>query len=205
MSVAALSAWLRQRREGLLALALVAAVISVAAVLSRPSGPGEAPDTVVASPTASPSPAVESSPTATTTPTALPTATPTVVPTPAPTPPPPPPPVAVTPKGDEVPRLSFVRIAFLDPPPETEAAELVSIEPAVEGSFVWVDERTLLFAPEFPGWERGGRYRVRVDGAASGLDEDHEHAFTVEGQLEVTYARIHRRRAHERLRLGAPL
>ena len=186
MSVAGLIAWLHQRREGLLALALVAAVIAVAAVLSRPSGPGEAPDTVVASPTASPSPAVEASPTATATPTATPSPTPTVVPTPTP-PPPPPPPVAVTPEGEEVPRLSFVRIAFLDPPPETEAAELVSIEPAVEGSFVWVDERTLLFAPEFPGWERGGRYRVRVDGAASGLDEDHEHAFTVEGQLEVTY------------------
>ena len=40
---------------------------------------------------------------------------------------------------------------------------------------------------EFPGWDRGGRYRVLVDGAASGLDDDHEHAFTVEGQLEVQY------------------
>lgn len=78
-----------------------------------------------------------------------------------------------------------MRVAFLDPPRNADTAELVSIEPAVEGAFVWVDERTLLFAPEFPGWERGGRYRVRVDGAASGLGEDHEHAFTVEGQLEV--------------------
>ena len=164
-------------------------MLALALVLSGPSGRGDEPATPVASPTATPSPAVGASPTATATATATPPATPTVVPTPTPPPPPPPPPppVAVTPDGEEVPRLSFVRIAFLDPPPETEAAELVSIDPAVEGSFVWADERTLLFQPRFPGWERGGRYRVRVDGAASGLDEDHEHAFTVEGQLEVTY------------------
>ena len=186
MSVGGLIGQLRQRREGLLVHAAVVGVLALAVVLSGPSGRGDEPATPVASPTATPSPAVGASPTATATATATPPATPTVVPTPTP-PPPPPPPVAVTPDGEEVPRLSFVRIAFLDPPPETEAAELVSIDPAVEGSFVWADERTLLFQPRFPGWERGGRYRVRVDGAASGLDEDHEHAFTVEGQLEVTY------------------
>ena len=186
MSVGGLIGQLRQRREGLLVHAAVGVVLALALVLSGPSGRGDEPATPVASPTATPSPAVGASPTATATATATPPATPTVVPTPTP-PPPPPPPVAVTPDGEEVPRLSFVRIAFLDPPPATEAAELVSIDPAVEGSFVWADERTLLFQPRFPGWERGGRYRVRVDGAASGLDEDHEHAFTVEGQLEVTY------------------
>ncbi|MCY4456079.1 MAG: Ig-like domain-containing protein [Chloroflexi bacterium] len=189
MSVGDILGGLRRRREGLIALAVAGGVLALAVVLSGPTERSDEP--VAASPTATPSPAAEASPapgaTATPTATVTPTATRPVTPTPIPTPPPPPPPVAVTPDGEEVPRLSLVRIAFLEPPPDTEVAELVSIEPAVEGSFVWVDERTLLFQPEFPGWDRGGSYRVRVDGAASGLDEDHEHAFTVEGQLEVTY------------------
>ena len=189
MSVGDLLSGLRQRRDGLIAVAVAAVVLGLAVVFSGPSERSEESETVVASPTATPSPATEASPTPPSAEmaTATPTATPPVIPTPIPTPPPPPPPVAVTPDGEEVPRLSFVRIAFLEPPPETEVAELVSIEPEIEGSFVWVDERTLLFQPEFPGWERGGRYRVSVDGPASGLDENHEHAFTVEGQLEVTY------------------
>ena len=172
----------------LAAPAAAALLVALAIVLARSEGDDRV-DELVATPEAPTEAPGSPTPTATPTPspTPTPTATPTSTPTPEPTPPPPPAPVVVTPDSEEAPRLSFVRIAFLEPPPESEAEQLVSIDPPVEGSFAWVDERTLLFQPEFPGWDRGGRYRVLVDGAASGLDEDHEHAFTVEGQLEVQY------------------
>src|SRR5690606_8778782 len=51
--------------------------------------------------------------------------------------------------------------------------------------YAWLDERTLLFQPDFPGFTRGGTYAVRVNGASAGLDEDYLQQFTVEGQLEV--------------------
>ena len=66
-----------------------------------------------------------------------------------------------------------------------DGAALVSIEPAIEGSFVWDGDRTLLFQPAFPGWQRGGRYEVRVNAGAAALTEDYVHAFTVGGRLEV--------------------
>ena len=164
---------------------VAAALLVVLAFVLAHSGGGDGEDSLVATPTP---PAEETrSPTATPTPTAPATPTATTTPTAVPTPQPAPAPVVVTPAGEQAPRLSFMRIAFLKPPPETEPAQLVSLDPPIDGSFVWVDERTLLFQPEFPGWDRGGRYRVVVDGTASGLDEDHEHAFTVEGQLEVQY------------------
>ncbi len=96
-------------------------------------------------------------------------------------------PVAVSPGGTEVPRLAVATIAFRVPPSEADGAALVSIAPPVEGSFVWADNRTLLYQPAYPGWERGKRYELRVDAAAAGLSEDHVHAFTVSGGLEVTY------------------
>lgn len=164
---------------------VAAVLLVVLAFVIAHSGGGDGEDMLVATPP--PLADVARTPTATPTPaaTATPTATPTA--TAVPTPPPPPPAVVITPDGEQAPRLSFMRIAFLDPPPETEPEQIVSLDPPIDGSFVWVDGRTLLFQPEFPGWERGGRYHVVVDGAASGLAEDHEHAFTVEGQLEVQY------------------
>ena len=102
-------------------------------------------------------------------------------------PPEPPPPVVVSLGGAEVPRLATLTIAFLDPPPEADGAALVSIDPPVEGSFVRADDRTLLFQPAWPGWLRGQRYELRVDAAAAGLAEDHVHAFTISGGLEVAY------------------
>ena len=172
-------------RWWLLDIAVLGGLAALAIVLGGLLDRDEEPSAAVATPTAGTTATVTASPS----PTATPVVTTTIpaTPTPVPTPPPPPPPVVVTPDSAEAPRLSFMRISFLDAPPETEPSELVSIEPAVEGSFVWVDERTLLFQPVFPGWARGERYAVRVDGAASGLDEDHEHAFTVEGELEVVY------------------
>ncbi len=98
-----------------------------------------------------------------------------------------PPLVAVSPGGTEVPRLAVATIAFRVPPSEADGAALVSIAPPVEGSFVWADNRTLLYQPAYPGWQRGKRYELRVDAAAAGLSEDHVHAFTVSGGLEVAY------------------
>ena len=93
--------------------------------------------------------------------------------------------VSVSPGGTDVPRLATVTIAFNEPPPVADGAALVSIEPAIEGSFVWDGDRTLLFQPAFPGWQRGGRYEVRVHAGAAALAGDYVHAFTVGGALEV--------------------
>ena len=95
--------------------------------------------------------------------------------------------VTITPSGDEVPRLATVRVAFRDVPRLADAARLVSIEPAIEGSFVWDGDRTLLFQPAFPGWQRGQRYELLINGATAGLVRDFTFAFTVEGALEVDY------------------
>ena len=96
-------------------------------------------------------------------------------------------PVVVSPGGEEVPRLAILTIAFGKSPGLTDGSALVSIDPPVEGSFVWADARTLLFQPDYPGWQRGQRYVVVVDGPAAGLTADHSHTFTVEGQLEVAH------------------
>ena len=95
--------------------------------------------------------------------------------------------VAVSPGGTDVPRLAIVTFAFRDPPGERDGAALVSIDPPAEGSFVWADDRTLLFQPAYPGWQRGQQYELRVSGSAAGLAADHVHTFTVGGQLEVAY------------------
>ena len=95
--------------------------------------------------------------------------------------------VAVSPGGAAVSRLATVQIAFRDPPREADGDQLVSIDPPAEGSFAWADDRTLLFQPAFPGWQRGQQYRLRVDADAAGIAADHAHTFTVEGQLAVSY------------------
>ena len=97
------------------------------------------------------------------------------------------PPVVVSPGGEEVPRLAILTIAFREPPGLTDGSRLVSIDPPVEGSFVWADARTLLFQPDYPGWQRGQQYTVVVDGPAAGLTADHSHTFAVEGGLEVAH------------------
>ena len=95
--------------------------------------------------------------------------------------------VAFTPSGGEIPRLATATITFLNPPLVTDAARLVVIDPPIAGSFVWDGDRALLFQPAFPGWQRGQRYLMRVDGPTAGLARDYTHAFTVEGGLEVAY------------------
>ena len=128
--------------------------------------------TAPASPTAAPSPTPSATATPTPTATATSAATPTVVPSPTPTPiaTPEPPLVAVSPAGEAVPRLATVRVAFRNPPALADGASLVRIDPPIEGSFAWADERTLLFQPDFPGWHRGQSYRLIVSAAAAGLD-----------------------------------
>ncbi len=102
------------------------------------------------------------------------------VPTPVPV-------VAVSPGGEEVPRLAALTIAFRNAPPTTDAAAFVSVDPPIEGAFAWLDERTLLFQPDYPGWGRGQQYRVAVAAGGAGLAEDHVHTFTAEGALRVLY------------------
>ncbi|MCY3507294.1 MAG: Ig-like domain-containing protein [Chloroflexi bacterium] len=94
--------------------------------------------------------------------------------------------VVVSPGGEEVPRLAALTFAFADPPATTDEAALVSFAPAIEGAFVWIDSRTLLFQPDYPGWQRGQQYQAIVDAGPVGLVSDYIHAFRVEGQLEVT-------------------
>lgn len=93
--------------------------------------------------------------------------------------------VAVSPGGEEVPRLAALTFAFADPPATTNGADLVSFAPAIEGAFAWIDSRTLLFQPDYPGWQRGQQYQAIVDAGPVGLVSDYTHTFRVEGQLEV--------------------
>ncbi|MDE2669437.1 MAG: Ig-like domain-containing protein [Chloroflexota bacterium] len=93
--------------------------------------------------------------------------------------------VAVSPGGEEVPRLAALTFAFADPPATTDEAALVSFAPAIEGAFVWLDSRTLLFQPDYPGWQRGQQYQAIVAAGPVGLVSDYIHTFRVEGQLEV--------------------
>ncbi|MYI86473.1 MAG: hypothetical protein F4081_06740 [Dehalococcoidia bacterium] len=102
------------------------------------------------------------------------------VPTPSPV-------VAISPGGEEVPRLAGLTVTFREAPETADAAAFVSIEPPIEGAFVWLDGRTLLFQPDYPGWQRGQQYRVVVDAGATGLAEDHVHTFKAEGALRVVY------------------
>ena len=181
-------------------LAGLVVLVTATAILAAPRGDrgalaplaATAPAAPVASPSptatagASPSPTAGVSPSTTATASPTRAATATVAPSPSPTPESLPA-VSVSPGGDTVPRLATLKIAFRSPPGDASGAELVSIDPPAEGSFVWADDRTLLFQPEFPGWQRGQRYQLLVDGSAAGIEDDHAHAFTVEGQLEVTY------------------
>ncbi|GMU40798.1 MAG: hypothetical protein AMXMBFR23_16640 [Chloroflexota bacterium] len=93
--------------------------------------------------------------------------------------------VDIAPAGGEAPRLGPVVVTFQEPPRSDEADRLIALEPAVDGEYAWLDERTLIFQPAFPGFARGAQYTVRIDGGRAGLTEDIVHAFTVEGRLVV--------------------
>lgn len=108
---------------------------------------------------------------------AAPTATATPVPV-----------ISIQPAGVEVSRLAPIVLQFADPPASDDPDQFVSLTPAIEGEYVWSDDRrTLLFQPEFPGLHRGAEYTIRVDAAAAGLPENVTQAFTVEGKLVVQH------------------
>jgi alpha-2-macroglobulin len=93
---------------------------------------------------------------------------------------------AITPQGDDVPRLAPITVRFPDVPQERSGDRLVRLEPAVGGTFAWMGARTLLFQPDFPGLLRGASYTVVVPGgASSGLPTDVRQKFTVTGALTV--------------------
>ena len=95
--------------------------------------------------------------------------------------------VLISPEGDDVPRLASVKIAFRDAPAVAEADRIVTITPDIEGTFVWTDDRTLLFQPNAPGWQPAQRYQIVVDAVASGLTSDFTHSFSSSVRLAVDY------------------
>jgi uncharacterized protein YfaS (alpha-2-macroglobulin family) len=97
-----------------------------------------------------------------------------------------PPGLSVSPSGEGVSRLAPIRVTFPSPPGEREGARLVSLSPAVEGTYHWVSERTLLFQPSFPGMLRGHEYSIAVRAAeGAGLDADVLRTFVTDGVLTV--------------------
>ena len=94
--------------------------------------------------------------------------------------------ISLTPVGDEVNRLSPIKVVFRDAPEEREGKELLTLEPEIEGEYVWQDERTLLFQPAFPGLLRGHEYTVHVPARPeAGLPQDVRTTFRTAGVLEV--------------------
>jgi alpha-2-macroglobulin len=79
--------------------------------------------------------------------------------------------VEVAPFGESVSRLSVIEIVFAEPPASGDPAELVTIEPAVDGVFSWTDGRTLVFQPASPGLVQGQQYRVSVKTKGGTLEE----------------------------------
>ena len=93
---------------------------------------------------------------------------------------------AVFPQGEEVPRLTPVKVTFADAPEEREPIKLLKLEPEVKGDYIWVSDRTLLFQPEFPGLLRGQEYAVNVAARPeAGLDQPFVQKFVTAGVLNV--------------------
>ena len=94
--------------------------------------------------------------------------------------------LSVTPSGDAVDRLTPIRVAFREPPAERDASRLVKLEPAVDGEYVWQDDRTVLFQPAFPGLLRGYEYTIEVPAQPdAGLKQDFSTQFRTAGELAV--------------------
>ena len=97
-----------------------------------------------------------------------------------------PPGFALSPEGDDVPRLTPIRVTFASAPGERSGEKLLALEPAVPGSYAWLSDRTLVFQPDFPGLLRGSAYSVTVPPRPeTGLTEDVRRQFRVTGLLEV--------------------
>ncbi len=99
-----------------------------------------------------------------------------------------PPGFALTPTGENVPRLEPVRVTFERPPDERKPERLLQLEPSVKGTYAWITPRTLVFQPDVPGYVRGATYTVIVPARPeAGVEEDVRATFTVEGELRVQY------------------
>ena len=97
-----------------------------------------------------------------------------------------PPAFALTPQGDDVPRLSPVTVTFAKPPADLTPEDLLQVYPATAGSYAWLSPRTLLFQPDFPGLVRGSTYTALVPARPdAGLPQTVTKKFTVTGKLTV--------------------
>jgi uncharacterized protein YfaS (alpha-2-macroglobulin family) len=100
-----------------------------------------------------------------------------------------PPGFALSPAGEDVPRLAPVRVTFASPPDDRTADHLVRLEPQVSGTYAWLSERTVIFQPDFPGLLRGGEYTVTVPPRPeTGLTQEVRRTFRVTGLLTVQQA-----------------
>ncbi len=80
----------------------------------------------------------------------------------------------VLPEGDEVPRLAPIKVTFTRAPLEQNGTNLIRLEPPVDGTYVWLTERTIAFQPAYPGLLRGHEYTITVP-----AQEDAGHFRTV--------------------------
>ena len=93
---------------------------------------------------------------------------------------------AVTPRGAEVARTAPVTVTFAASPSERTPEKLFVVDPPAPGTYAWLSARTVLFQPDFPGFDRGSTYTVHVaPRPEAGLPDPVTSAFTVTGQLTV--------------------
>ena len=100
-----------------------------------------------------------------------------------------PPGLVVSPTGEDVSRLTPLRVTFPQPPDTTDGAQLLRLEPAAPGSFLWLSDRTLLYQPDFPGLLRGEHYVMTIaPQPEAGLPAPFTQDFTTTGLLKVEHA-----------------
>ena len=100
-----------------------------------------------------------------------------------------PPGFALSPAGEDVPRLAPIKVTFASPPDEKTAEKIILVEPQPKGTYAWLSDRTVLFQPEFPGLLRGSTYTVKVPARPeTGLNAEMSRQFTVTGLLIVQQA-----------------
>lgn len=93
---------------------------------------------------------------------------------------------SVSPTGDDVPRLSPVRVIYEAAPAQRDPERLLRIEPQIPGEYVWLNDRILLFQPEYPGYERGRQYSIHLAPVPEAkLEQEYTQTFTATGALKV--------------------
>ncbi len=96
---------------------------------------------------------------------------------------------ALSPDGNDVPRLAPIKVTFAKAPTDHDGAHLLAVEPALKGEYAWLSDRTLLFQPDYPGMLRGQTYTVKVAARPeTGLTQAVEKQFTTSGLLTVVQA-----------------